>query len=272
MTKEATAPTKMRKLAMLAALCSGLAPLAAVAQTTPTLISGTIDSQVVRIGVLPVAPKVTLDLHGDTEQVSLYFTGPGGQQFDDHFVVSEPNGKSTFDGAGVSSAFSLYTPAGTWTLTSVFTCTFGRCNVYTGAKLTPLFPSLTFMVVNPHSDTAPPTINSAVITKPTVKPSKYAKIEVEVNIQDDISGATVARVAFSNGSTTLYVGGGLSHTVKSPALYRLTDYCQCNAAPPGIYTATAIYLVDAAGNNTTITDAGQISSLFGGQPTFTLTN
>ncbi len=41
---------------------------------------------------------------------------------------------------------------------------------------------------------------------------------------------------------------------------------------PGTYTATRIYLRDAAGNQTIVTDAGQISTLFGGQPTVTLTD
>ena len=273
MTEEATASTKMRKASLIAALCSGLAPLAALAQPAPTLISGTVDSEIVHIGAVPVAPKVTLDLRGDTEEVYLTFTGPGGQLFEEYFYnVSEPNGKSIFDGAGITNTFSPYAAAGTWTLTTVYACTYSKCNYYTGATLSPLFPSLTFTVVNPHSDTTPPTINSAVITTPTVATTNDAKIEVEVHIHDDISGVSSARVMFSNGSNTFDIGGEFSHTIKSPAIYKLIFHCKCANVSPGTYTAASIVLGDAADNTTSITDAGQISTLFGGQPTFTITN
>ena len=204
-----------------AALCSGLAPVGAVAAPpAPTLISGKIDSQVIHIGAIPVAPRLTLDLHGETERVFLSYTGPNGQPFTDSFYSSEPSGKSTFDGVAVGGTFSPYAPPGTWTLSTVEICSDKACNTYTGSTLAPLFPSLTFTVINSHYDNTPPTINSAVIETPTISASNTAKIEVDTNLQDDMSGVVTAEIEFNNGSDyNLLVENQLTYPIKSAASY-----------------------------------------------------
>ena len=271
-TKTASRTTMIQAATSFAALCSGLAPVGAVAAPpAPTLISGKIDSQVIHIGAIPVAPKLTLDLHGETERVFLSYTGPNGQPFTDSFYSSEPNGKSTFDGVAVGGTFSPYAPPGTWTLSTVELCSAKACSGYTGSTLAPLFPSLTFTVVNSHYDNTPPTINSAVIETPTIPASNNAKIEVDTNLQDDRSGVVQAEIEFNNGSDyNLLVGNQLTYPIKSAAPYKLVDYCRCKGYPTGTYTAVRLIIRDAAGNTTLITDAGQISTLFNGQTTITV--
>ena len=255
---------------MLVACLGGACSLAFAAGGEPKLRSGRIDSAVIHIGALPRAPRVTLDLHGETERVALLWTGPAGQTLEDYFYTNEPNGRAVLDGTGISASFSAYAAAGTWTLTTIYVCKGGGCSEYTGDPLAALFPSLTLTVVNPHADTTPPTVSAAVVNTPTVVTSKESTIEVGMTMQDDVSGVASAQVVFSNTHGSFTVGGELGYAIKSSATYQLTGYLRDPA--PGSYSASKVVLQDAAGNQITITDTGKISTLFGGQPVVTITN
>ena len=249
------------------AVASGFASAA----EPPILKSGKIDSTVIHIGPRPRASKLTLDLYGLTNFVVFSWAGPAGLSLRDGFPVIDRSGQSVFDASGIGPTFSPYAAAGNWTLTMVELCFNRNCSVYSGDALSALFPSLNLTVVNPNTDTKPPTVSSAVVMTPAVVGSPYYfDVEVGMTMQDDVSGVTSATVAFSNGADGFTVGGDLSHLINAPATYRLIG--SVYSSPAGTYTASQITLKDAAGNITTITDAPTISTLFGGQPTITVTN
>ena len=243
----------------------------------PEVKSGKIDSKIIHIGALPRAPRVTLDLRGKAQDVTLVWSGPAGLNLADSFDVIEGEGRQVFDGSSnVSTPFSPYAAAGTWTLTDIEVCS-RECTNYNGASLAALFPSLTLTVVNPNSDATPPVASAASVTTPTVVASNEAEIGVALTLQDNYSGVTTAQVEFSDRKghferNDVVVGRGLDTAVTASTTLHLTSYCRCAKNRAGVYTAIRVFRQDAAGNQTSITDPDALSALFGGQDTVTITN
>ena len=266
-------PAHFYSFALAAAVA--VAPFCGALAGAPVVASGKIGSTV----HIPqqLSPKVTLDIHGDSQDEYFYWLMPNGQTIYQSFQTSQPSGRYAFQAApGNGALFGTYAQAGTWTLTQVTVCSYKGCNSYSGTTLATLFPSLDLLVVNPKSDTTPPTVTAATILTPTVAISKHSVFEANLTVQDDVSGVVEAIIFFNNGvggrGTSFTVGSSLPSPVVVSTAVPVLSVCDCKKFAAGAYNAVEIYLKDAAGNTTTVTDPATISSLLGGQTSITLTD
>lgn len=266
---------KPRLYSVVLGAAMAVAPFCAALAGAPFVSSGKLGPTV----HIPqqVAPKVTLDVHGDAQYVYFYWQPPSGGTWEQTFYSSMPSGRYVFQAVqGISSTFGPYTQAGTWTLTFVEVCGYKGCSEYSGSTLAALFPSLTVLVVNPKSDTTAPTVSGGAILTPSVAISKHSIFEANLTVQDDVSGVVDASITFSNGAsgrdTSFSVGGQLTSAVVAATTVPFLTVCDCKKFAPGTYSAVEIYLRDSAGNYVAVTDQDMISSLLGGQTSITLTD
>jgi hypothetical protein len=200
-------------------------------------------------------------------------SGPSGQKFNQQFS-GDWTRKTVFQGTdfavptttytGSFAAFNLYTQRGTWSLTTLYLCNEGECTPKTGQVIG------TFSVRNPNpSDITPPVIVSGVIDTPTITyhalRTRSAKMTFKVT--DDLSGvlSVNAQAQSTKGGYLFFYGLQPPNVLRSGFIVASTDGSGTHQAP-GTYAVTLLTATDIAGNTTTITDAGTISQLFGGQP------
>jgi hypothetical protein len=268
--------SKITNMLWLAAALPALSALAmpSALAATPSIISGRIETPVVRILGNPGSPKIELRLRHGANTMQFNWNGPSGQVLPQYFYTQVGSGQQIYQSPpGQGGWFGLYAAAGTWTLASIYDCSIKDCTYYSGDSLAALFPSLTIQVVNPKSDTIPPSIMAATILTPTVTISGNATVQLALTLQDNLSGVSYAGITFGTGDKTSFsVGNSTTYPVVKSAIYQMLASCNCAKMQPGVYPASQVLVQDSAGNKTTITDLATISALFNGQPNITLTN
>ena len=225
---------------------------------------------------------VQLHLQGGPAFFSFTWTGPSGEVFTQAFRGTAASSVETFRGidpldpesTASKNVFGLYTEPGTWTLSGLFMCSVANCVTYTSSQLATLFDGLTFHITNPNpSDIKAPVLQSAKIATPTVSISSGGQLAIDVGVSDNLSGVSQVQILASTPQSSSYVAAyaTVDSTVLRGGLLTLTGTVQSGTVT-GTYTVGRIYLEDVAGNKAYVTDPAEISKIFGGITTFSVTN
>ncbi len=256
--------------------------LGAASAPDAAVTSGQIFTTTVDVTKPPAAPMVQLHLQGGPGFFSFTWTGPSGEVFTQAFRGSPASSVETFRGidptdpesTASKNVFGLYTEPGTWTLSSLYICSAANCVTYSSSQLATLFNGLTFQINNPNpSDIKAPVLQSGKIATPTVSISSGGELAINVGVSDNLSGVSQVQILASTPQSSSYVGAYVTvdSTVLRGGLLTLTGTIQTGTTT-GTYTVGRVYLEDVAGNKAYVTDPAAISKIFGGNPTFEVTN
>jgi len=270
------------KLALTLSIAAATLASAAAAQS---VTSGQLLTSKVTVTTPAASPAIVLHIKGYATSINLTYTGPSHEIFAQSFTDYNGGyfGEVTLQGydsafaAGVQSvaAFSLYAQPGKWSLTSLSVCgsTF-PCPSYSGKKLSALFGAkLSFQLVNPNPyDIEPPKAEKALVLTPTISISAGPVPKISMRVTDNLSGLGEVQVCSTNtpfGGTTICFNYFNPPRPILSGTVTLTGSV-ASSTQGGTYTINSVSIVDIAGNTSTITDPTAITTLFAGQPFFTV--